>query len=258
MNRGKSGGVSIAGLRLGESGHKALRQSFGWKATPRVPEWTATKAAIESAGGRIHTPRKCPSSIMTNTASAYPLTWPASFPRSAKREPGRFKTTLAGSIKNTQGRLRLFAADSNRKLENLVISSNVSLGAQKPTDPGDAVWFSWDGMEVCIAVDRYTSVEANLQAIHYILEARRVEMRHGTLALVRASFSGFKALPAPKGSSWREVLGFDATIEPTAQEIEAKYKHLASAAHPDRDGGSNEARQRLNAARDAARNETKK
>ena len=140
----------------------------------------------------------------------------------------------------------------------MVISSNVSLGAQKPADPGVAVWFSWDGMEVCIAVDRYTTVEANLQAIHYILEARRVEMRHGTLALVRASFSGFKALPAPKGSSWREVLGFDGTVEPTAQEIEAKYKHLASAAHPDRDGGSNEAMQRLNAARDAARNETKK
>ena len=195
---------------------------------------------------------------MTNIASAYPLAWPTTFPRSAKREHGRFKTTLAGSIKNTQDSLRLFADDSNRKLENLVISSNVSLGAQKPADPGVAVWFSWDGMEVCIAVDRYTTVEANLQAIHYILEARRVEMRHGTLALVRASFSGFKALPPSKGSSWREVLGFEATIEPTAQEIEAKYKHLASAAHPDRDGGSNEAMQRLNAARDAARNETKK
>ena len=194
---------------------------------------------------------------MTNIASAYPLAWPTTFPRSAKREHGRFKTTLAGSIKNTQDSLRLFADDSNRKLENLVISSNVSLGAQKPADPGVAVWFSWDGMEVCIAVDRYTTVEANLQAIHYILEARRVEMRHGTLALVRASFSGFKALPAPKGSTWREVLGFDGTVEPTAQEIEAKYKHLASAAHPDRDGGSNEAMQRLNAARDAARNATK-
>ena len=54
---------------------------------------------------------------------------------------------------------------------------------------------------MCIPVDRYNSVEANLQAIHHIIEARRVELRHGTLALVRASFTGFKALPAPAGQA---------------------------------------------------------
>ena len=31
-------------------------------------------------------------------------------------------------------------------------------------------------------------------AIHHIIEARRVELRHGTLALVRATFAGFLAL----------------------------------------------------------------
>jgi hypothetical protein len=62
-----------------------------------------------------------------------------------------------------------------------------------PADPGVAVWFTWDGMQVCIAVDRYQKVASNLQAIHHIIEARRVELRHGTLALVRASFTA-KAL----------------------------------------------------------------
>ena len=44
---------------------------------------------------------------MSNIAPAYPITWPATFPRSVKRESGRFKTTLAGSIKNTQDSLQI-------------------------------------------------------------------------------------------------------------------------------------------------------
>ena len=34
------------------------------------------------------------------------------------------------------------------------------------------------------------------------IEARRVEQRHGALALVRATFTGLLALPAPAGSEW--------------------------------------------------------
>jgi hypothetical protein len=141
---------------------------------------------------------------------AYPLSWPDIFPRTARRERGSFKTSLAGAIKNVQDSLRLFALDSGKKLEGITVSSNVSLGVNRPADPGVAVWFTWDGLQVCIPVDRYETVEGNLQAIHHILEARRVEMRHGTLALVRASMQGFLALPAPGTTkSWREVLGVD-------------------------------------------------
>jgi len=128
------------------------------------------------------------------TITAYPLSWPPQFPRAKAREKGRFSTTLAGALKNVQSSLDLFAKDSGKKLDSLIISSNVTLGAHKPADAGVAVWFSWDGLQVCIAVDRYSSVEGNLQAIHHIIEARRVELRHGTLALVRATFQGFLAL----------------------------------------------------------------
>src|SRR3972149_679812 len=107
------------------------------------------------------------------TISAYPLHWPPSFPRAKIRDKGAFKTTLAGALTNVHGSLRKFAADSGKKLDGLVMSSNVTLGASKPADPGVAVWFTWDGMGVCIAVDRYLTVEANLQAIHHIIEARR-------------------------------------------------------------------------------------
>ena len=168
--------------------------------------------------------------------TAYPLTWPQGFPRSKVKENGQFKTTLAGSLKNVNDSLRKFASDSGKKLENLIISSNVTLGAERPADPAVAVWFNWDGMGVCIAVDRYNKVESNLQAIHHILEARRTELRHGTLALVRATFQGFKALPAPDGKSWKEVLGYEPGWN--LEQVKARYRTLSSEHHPDKGGNA--------------------
>lgn len=184
------------------------------------------------------------------TATAYPLTWPPQFPRARAREKGAFKTTLAGALQNVQKSLQLFAKDSGKKLEGVVISSNVTLGAHRPADPGVAVWFTWDGLQVCIAVDRYLTIEGNLQAIHHIIEARRVELRHGTLALVRATFTGFLSLPAPAGKSWREVLELQGRV--SAADVDRAYRQLASKRHPDKPGGSNEAFSELNAAREAA------
>ena len=130
---------------------------------------------------------------------------------------------------------------------DIVLSSNVSLGVNKPEDPGIAAWFTWEGQQLCIAVDRYQTPAANLQAIHHILEARRVELRHGTLNLVRATFQGFKALPAPPGSHWTEILNLPITA--TSDQIKAKHRELAKTAHPDQ-GGSQEQMARLTDARD--------
>lgn len=183
------------------------------------------------------------------TITAYPLTWPSQFPRAKYREDGRFKTALPKAIKNVQTSLRGFASDSGKQLKGLTISSNVTLGSDAPADPGVAVWFEWDDMQVCIPVDRYRSVASNLQAIHHILEARRVELRHGTLALVRATFTGFRALPAPAGKRWWEVLGVPQ--EADAGAIQAAYRRLSSAAHPDR-GGDAARMAEINRARDEA------
>lgn len=181
--------------------------------------------------------------------TAYPLTWPATIPRSKVRERGAFKTSLSGALKNVQNSLKLFAKDSAKNITGLVISSNVTLGAERPTDPGVAVWFTWDGLAVCIPVDRYQTVESNLQAIHHVIEARRVELRHGTLALVRASFTGFTALPPASGSHWSAVLNVPKDAKP--DDIERAYREAAKKAHPDT-GGSTDAMARLNAAREAA------
>lgn len=185
--------------------------------------------------------------------AAYPLTWPPLFPRTANREAAKFKTTLPRALANVQTSIRLFGSDSGKKATDLVISSNVALATTSPADPGVAVWFKWDGLQVCIPVDRYQRVEHNLQAIHQVIEARRVELRHGTLALVRATFTGFAALPAPSTKPWREVFALPADMRDLAQ-VEAAYKTRARIAHPD-NGGSHERMAELNVAIEQARKE---
>lgn len=170
---------------------------------------------------------------------AFPLCWPDRFPRTRPtvRVTGQFKTSLSGAIKNVQGSLKLFAQDSGKKLESCVISSNVTLGVEKPTDPGVAVWFTWDGLDVCIAVDRYQKLEANLQAIHHVLEARRVELRHGGMEIVRATFTGFLALPAPADRrDWWVVMNISQDASPA--QIRARYVELAKTMHPDKGGSA--------------------
>lgn len=178
--------------------------------------------------------------------SAYPLTWPDTMPRTRSPGGSQFKTSLSAALANVEGSLRRFSADTGKALRSVVISSNVTLGQQRPADPGVAVWFTWDEMQVCIAVDRYQKVEHNLQAIHHIIEARRTEMRHGGLAIVRATFRGFQALPAPEKSSWVSDLGLQAAPK-DLDALKAAYHAAAKTAHPD-NGGSNEKMQKVNAA----------
>lgn len=181
--------------------------------------------------------------------TAFPLSWPDGFPRTKVREPGKFKTALGAALNNVQTSLRLFGRDSGKPVSDVILSSNVTLGAPRPADPGVAAWFTWEGMQLCIPVDRYTSVEANLQAIHHVLEARRVELRHGTLALVRATFQGFKLLPAP---DWRRTLGIKGLA--TIDDVKQRYQALAQRTHPDH-GGSHDAMAALTAAWAAAKKE---
>lgn len=183
------------------------------------------------------------------SVQSYPLYWPPGFPRAKYREYSRFKTSFDNALKNVQDSLRKFAADSGKKLEHAIMSSNRTLTSDSPPDPGVAVWFVWDGMQLCIAVDRYNSMAANLQAIHHIIEARRVELRHGTLALVRATFSGFQALPAPAGKHWSDILQVGSNA--TRETVDANWKRLAKDHHPD-NGGSAERMAEINNARETA------
>lgn len=178
---------------------------------------------------------------MATRATAYPLSWPDGWARSKQRGNSQFRTSLAGALKNVETEIAHFAKDSGRKVENIVISSNVTLGEQKPKDPGVAIYFSWDGITTCIAVDRYEKVEDNLQAIYHCLEAERTKLRHGGLNLVRAAFRGYAALPPPDEkarSDWPEILGVPRAA--TRKDVEEAWRRVRSKTHPDR-GGSSEA-----------------
>ena len=181
----------------------------------------------------------------------YPLIWPDEIPRTNAREKSAFKTALPGAIKNVQDSLRLFAADSGRALSGLMVTSNVGLFDPKPADPGVAVWFLWDGAVRCIPVDKYMTVHENLQAVHHILEARRTEMRHAGINIVRATFKGFSlALPAPGKRGWRAIIGVKGSV--TMDDMQAAYKarvrELAQR-------GDQAQLQELNVARDEAEKE---
>lgn len=178
----------------------------------------------------------------------YPLAWPEGQPRSARREKSAFRTTLPKAIANVRDSLRLFAQDSGRPLTGLSVTSNAGLMEERPTDPGVAVWFTWDGGQRCIAVDRYLTVAENLQAIHHVLEARRTELRHAGIEMARTAFKGFTAaLPPPGERPWHEVLGVppDGTAEQIAAAYKARARELAQR-------GDEAQMKEINVARDAA------
>jgi hypothetical protein len=184
------------------------------------------------------------------SVTAYPLTWPDRVQRSTSRVKSAFKPReVSSALKNVEDSLRRFGDDSGNKISNIILSSNVTLGQSNPVDPGVAVWFDWHGETRCIAVDRYAKVAENLQAIHHIIEARRTELRHGGLTIVKQTFAGFIALPAPV--NWRQVLGFGNDEKVTSERVKDAHRHLAFQSHPDR-GGSAEKMAELNLARDRA------
>jgi len=188
---------------------------------------------------------------MTDPFPPYPLLWPEGQRRTQTRIKSQFRTKLDGAVKNVKDSLRLFGEDSGKALSGLVVTSNASMFNQSPADPAVAVWFTWDGATRCICVDRYQSVAENLQAIHHVLEARRVELRHAGIEMVRTTFKGFiAALPAPGDRPWHEVLGVPATA--TADQIDAAWKARARdlAAR-----GDEVQMKELNVARDKAKKE---
>lgn len=191
---------------------------------------------------------------MTEIISPYPLHWPDVMPRTpaSRRVKSPFRTGYSKAVENVVKSLQGFQKDSGLRIEHPVLSSNVDLmGRLLNNDAGAAAWFKMDGQWVAFGVDRFNDTASNVQAIHHIIEARRVELRYGGLAIVRQTFKSFMALPAPAVRAWREVLGLPG-IRPTAGEIDQAYRIRAKAAHPDVPGGSHEKMAELNAAREAA------
>lgn len=173
--------------------------------------------------------------------AAYPLHWPAGFPRTTAPGKSKFSTSLAGALANVDNELRLFGVDTGKTVGDVVISSNVTLGRNNPTDAGIAVYFRWDGIDCAIAVDRYRTVAENVQAIAKVVEAHRAVMRHGGLNILRGVMRGHAALPPPTGPDgrleppWWRVLEFEAEPRELVA-LETRWRELVKRHHPDHGG----------------------
>ncbi len=209
------------------------------------------------------------------TITAYPLTWPAGWPRTGNRRRAKFgKTetkrnqvspeitwkslraiTIFEAVRRVRDELRRLGATD----DDCIISSDLKLRLDglprsdqaQPKDPGVAVyWQPRDGGPTKVmAIDLYDKVADNLAAIAATLEAMRAIERHGGAQILERAFTGFDALPPPP-DCW-EVLGLDGSRKPDRLAIDAAYRRKAKEAHPDM-GGSEDAMQRLNNARKRA------
>ena len=185
------------------------------------------------------------------TPRAYPLLWPEGWPRTNIHSRGPYRTSLPGALDNLKREIGLLCGPEVGR--TLILSSNVSLGAERPADPGVVAYFTWDQQALAIPCDRWNTVEHNVQAIALTIEAMRAIDRHGAKQMVRAMFRGFVALPGPaNGARDRGARSWGPSGRSTSSRRGIGRWRWAT--HPDR-GGSHALMAELNAARDAARGE---
>lgn len=192
-------------------------------------------------------------SVVVNGYQAYPLKWPDGVPRSKVRGYSAFKTDtdrarqgLLNEVTRMGGKLAVISSNLKPRTADL----NSPRGSRE--DPGVAIYFQRKGKSMVFACDRWVKVGDNLHALKLTIEALRGIERWGSAEMMEQAYSGFAQLPSTTaGESWWTILGVEALA--TADEIEAGYKKQLRIVHPDVEGGSHEAMQKLNLARDQAR-----
>lgn len=180
---------------------------------------------------------------------AYPLHWPAGWPRTSSPQRSRFDGSFA------KIRDELFAEIERLGGRYIVLSTNVALrrdglpyaNQAEPTDTGVSVYFERRGKQMTFACDKWDRVKDNMRSIQRTIEAIRGIERWGASEMMERAFQAFEALPPPK-SCW-DILG----VSPGAsrEDIRAAYKAKARDAHPDI-GGTTAAMAELNRAYDEA------
>jgi hypothetical protein len=180
---------------------------------------------------------------------AYPLHWPAGWPRARARRSAPFK------VPPSQAKREMMEEIARLGAKDVIVSTDQPLNKDgSPSlnrrwgDPGVAVYFKRKGRAVVLACDQYYELHDNMRAIGKTAEAMRGIERWGASDMLDRAFTGFEALPAPE--QWFQVLDVPATA--TLDQINQAYRSLAAKAHPDT-GGSDAAMARLNAARDQGR-----
>lgn len=185
-----------------------------------------------------------------STPTAYPLQWPQGWPTTKPVERVKhpsFKCDVPQALRQLKREVELLGG------QNLILSSNYTLGNERPKEPGVVAYFKFDGAEVAIPCDRWIIIEHNIRAIALTIEAMRGMERWGAKHMIKAMFTGFKQLPQQTGGQrpWWVVLQLQRIPEAKDQHVQnmlAKtYRILATERHPDK-GGSHEAMTELNRA----------
>jgi len=211
---------------------------------------------------------------ITETATRWPLAWPAGWRRTPKEQrrrarflalststgtyPGgqtytrtsRNELSVAAAIKRLEDELRLLGATDELLSTNVETRLNglPRSDRREPADPGAAVYFRLKKTPQCLACDRWDRVADNIAALAAHIDALRRIERYGVGTLEQA-FAGYKQLPAGP-ADWWIILGLRPSA--TLDQVEDKFRELARKAHPDA-GGTHDTMARLTAAREAAR-----
>ena len=182
---------------------------------------------------------------------AYPLSWPAGWPRTQYPERSRFgsyydKPSVDKATRKLQDEIRMLGG------KDLIISTNLVLrndglprsSQRSPDDRGAAVYFKWKDEPMVIACDSYDKIGCNLWAMAKTIEAMRGIDRWGCSELLNRAFTGFKALPyeGTSGQSWWDILEIDK--EASDEDIKAAYRAKIKENHPDL-GGDQEKFERI-------------
>lgn len=191
----------------------------------------------------------------TNLIEAYPLCWPADYPRAKFRAPARFNTSFAAARDGIVAEVKRLGG------KDVIISTNIPLKRdglpyatyKQPADPGVAVYFTFMGEQRVFCCDKWNSIHDNMQAINKTIEAIRGLDRWGVSEMLNRVFSGFAALPQ-KGThkEWYQVLEVEPNSPP--EVIKSAYRRLVRAYHPDGGGGSEEIFRQVQTAYEEAKN----
>jgi len=187
---------------------------------------------------------------------AYPLQWPQGQPRTPEyqRRCAPFNTSqnaaqigIMDEIKRMGGKSPIISTMIRVRNDGLPYAQQGRI-----TDPGVAVYFTYNGKQMCFACDKWDTIGDNMQAIRKTIEALRGIARWGSGDMMERAFTGFAALPPPTASrAWWEVLG--CFPDNHLADIENMYRQLAMKCHPDAPGGTHEKMAELNKAIDQAR-----
>lgn len=170
---------------------------------------------------------------------AFPLQWPAHWPRTDRPQWSRFQVTQNEAQNGLVRELKLLGAT------NVVISTDVPLrrdgmpyaSRRAPDDQGVAVYFTLNGEQQCIPCDKWRTIAENMRAIEKTIDALRGLERWGAKEMVNAAFRGFKALPESvivtpyTKRPWYDVF----EVQPSASHeiVRAAWRRMVARYHPD-------------------------